>query len=211
MRGADGTQPALPYGRLPPAAHEPQTPHRAAPTAFRSRVPGRATEMPTEVFMSTYPAQGNGGPASLVCKSEIKRAPKTPLRTHVVARPDLACYKAPMTFLTPTSCERSHAALQRRGGPAESAVRYRVTFLKLEIYPTPRPSAEGSGTCPHRRGATLGVQKGAEEGEVGGVGQRQRAPCQQPAGGEDSRTKSADGDKAVLSEESAGRHLQRST
>lgn len=39
----------------------------------------------------------------------------------------------------------------------------------------PRISAEGSGTCTHMRGATLGVQKGAEKTEFGGAEQRQRA------------------------------------
>lgn len=53
--------------------------------------------------------------------------------------------------------------------------------------------------------------EGAGEGEAGGAGQRQRAPCQQPAGGKDATTKSADSDKAVSSEVSVERHLQRST
>lgn len=52
---------------------------------------------------------------------------------------------------------------------------YRVTFLKLETCPTPRLSAEGSGTCAHRRGATLSCAEGEGPGEVGGAGQRQRA------------------------------------
>lgn len=63
------------------------------------------------------------------------------------------------------------------------------------------PTGEGQPTCA----------EGAEEGEAVGAGQRQRAPCQRPAGGEDATTKPADNDKAVSSEVSVERHLQRST
>lgn len=63
-------------------------------------------------------------------------------------------------------------------GPAGSVgiqYTYRVTFLKLATHLIPRISAEGSGSCTHMRGTTLGIQKGAEKTEFGGAGQRQRA------------------------------------
>lgn len=92
----------------------------------------------------------------------IKSPENKSLLVHVVARPALPWCEATIDTLHSHlvwTCACLSAEMVWPCRECRYTVYVQVTFLKLEIYPTPGLSAEWSGTCSHRRGASLRVQR----------------------------------------------------